>query len=276
MVELYPGTRNFIKSQLMNPCAIPWWVYLETFLPAFLKLLIVVSLLDINDALRARGKKISAGAGMRSGRGRGAKRSIKVTGIKIETERWQQRGLRTLLVVTQPLEYIGLAWLIYAATDNFFYDWQTLLEDSGFCKTSDALGPLTLSRGEGFISIVEGGIPIIMNIDKQNRAGWPHSFIGASLPFGRYSAVLAITVVGPLFGAAGMWVQLRSSFLGFDEITRSPVAAATEGQEVSMTVRHEFTYNTIAGGALTWEIGGVSIPIGINAIKGFMSVFKHQ
>ncbi len=276
MVQIYPGTRNFIKTQIMHPCAKPWWVWVETFLPAFLKLVIVVSLLDINDALRARGKKISAGAGMRSGRGRGLKRQIKIKGIPIETERWQQRGLRTLLVVTQPLEYIGLAWLLYAATDNFFYDWQTLLEDSGYCKTSDALGPLTLSRGPGFISIVEGGIPIILNIDDQNRASWSHSSIGASLPFGRYSAVLALTVVGPLFGAAGMWVQLRSSFLGFDEISRSPLANATQGEEVSMTVRHEFSYNTVAGGALTWEIGGVSIPIGIDTTKGFMSVFKQQ
>ena len=276
MVQFYPKTQNFIKTMVMNPCARPWWVWVETFLPAFLKLLIVVSILDLNDALRARGKKISAGAGMASGRGRGAKRSIKVQGIKIETERWQQRGLRTLLVVTQPLEYIGLAWLLYAATDNFFYDWQTLLENSGYCRHPDALRPLQLSRGPGFISIVEGGIPVILDIDLQNGPGYSHTLLSVALPFGRFTAVFAMTVKGPLFGASGMWIQLRSSFLGFDEISRSPLANATEGEEVSMSVRHEFSYNTIAGGALTWEIGGVSIPIGIEAVKGFMSVFKNE
>ena len=109
MVEFYPKTQNFIRSQLMNPCAKPWWVWVETFLPAFLNLVIVVSLLDINDAIRARGKKISAGSKMASGRGRGGKRVIVIKGIKIEIERYQQKGLRTLLIVTQPLEFIGLA-----------------------------------------------------------------------------------------------------------------------------------------------------------------------
>ena len=276
MPTLYPGTRNFIKTQIMHPCAKPWWVWVETFFPAFIKLAITVTLLDFNDALRARGKKISGGGLMQSGRGRGIKQKIKMGLIGTTVNRFSQRGLRTLLVVTQPLEFIGLAWLLYAATDRFFYDWQTLLENSGYCLTSDALGPLTLSRGPGFISIVESGIPVILNIDDQNRASWAHSSISASLPFGRYSAVFALTVIGPLFGASGMWVQLRSSFLGFDEITRSPLLDLAQGAEGSMTLRHEFTYQTIAGGALTWEIGGVSIPIGIEAVKGFMSVFKHQ
>lgn len=276
MVEIYPGTRNFIRSQLMHPCAKPWWVWVETFVPAFIKLMITVTLFDFNDVIRARGKRISAGSKMASGRGRGGKRQIKVKGIPLDIERWQQRGLRTLLVVTQPLEFIGLAWLLYAATDQFFYDWQTLLEDSGYCKTSDALGPLTRSSPPGPKSLVEGGIPVILQNSLQNRASWPSSSLGVSLPFGRYSAVFALTVVGPLFGVSGLWIQLRSSFFGIDEITRSEKISVGQDQEASMTIRHDFTYSTIAGGALTWEIGGATIPIGIDTVKGFMSVFKHE
>lgn len=276
MVEIYPGTRNFIKTQIMNPCAKPWWVWVETFVPAFVKLFITVVILDLNDALRARGKKISAGAGMRGGRGRGAKRSIKVIGVPIEIERWQQRGLRTLLVVTQPLEWIGLAWLLYAATDRFFYDWQTLLEDSGYCKTSDALGPLTRRRGPGFISLVEGGVPVILPVLEQNRASWGSSSTGAGLPFGHFTAVFALTVVGPLFGVSGLWIQLRSSFFGIDEISRSETLRLGQDAVGDLTVSHNFSYSTFAGGALTWEIGGATVPIGINTVKGFMSVFKRS
>ena len=275
MVEIYPGTRNFIKRQIQSSCATPWYIWVETFFPAFIKLVLVVSLLDINDAIRARGKKITAGHKMRSGRGRGKKRQIRIFGAKIEIERWQQKGLRTLLVVTQPLEFVGLAWLLYAATDNFFYDWQTLLEDSGYCEKPQAAGPLTLTRDGGFISIVEGGIPVILNAEIQNRATWPHSQLSVALPFGRYTAVFALTVIGPLFGASGIWIQLRSSFLGFDEISRSELLTVGQGAAGDLTVSHDFAYATIAGGALTWEIGGVSIPIGIDTRKGFMSVFKH-
>lgn len=275
MVQIYPGTRNFIKRQIQSSCAIPWYIWVETFFPAFIKLLIVVTLLDINDAVRARGKKITAGHKMRSGRGRGGKRRIPIVGIPIELDRWQQKGLRTLLVVTQPLEYIGLAWLLYAGVDNFFYDWQTLLEDSGHCQKPEAAGPLQRTRNGGFISIVEGGVPIILPTVVQNRASWSGSSLSVALPFGRYTAVLALTVIGPLFGASGIWIQLRSSFFAFDEISRSEEITIGQGQEGDLTVSHDFSYATLAGGSLTWEIGGVSIPIGIDTVKGFMSVFKH-
>ena len=99
--------------------------------------------------------------------------------------------------------------------------------------------------------------------------------MSVALPFGRYTAVFGLTVIGPLFGVSGLWIQLRSSFLGFDEITRSDELTLGQDQHGDLSVSHTFAYATIAGGALTWEIGGATVPIGIDTVKGFMSVYKH-
>ena len=179
--------------------------------------------------------------------------------------------MKTLLVVTKPLERIGFTWLIFSAVDEFFYDWQTLLELSDFCTAPIESGPLQLSRGPGFISIVVGFIPVILNINLQNRASWSHSTLSATLPEGVYSSTFALTLKGPVGGVNNLLVRLRTPGAFGDDITVSDPLALAQGEEGSLIVRHSFWYPLIGGGTITWEIGGETIPAGIEAVKGHMT-----
>jgi len=268
-LTLFRKQANFIKSMIVHPCARPWYIWLQTFTPAFIKLLITVNLFDVEDAIRGHGEQIVREKGGRGGKKHSPR--IKTQGRPTAADRWSQKGLKTLLVVTKPLETIGFTWLVFSAVDEFFYDWQTLLELSDFCKFPIDSGPLQLARGPGFVSIVVGFIPVILNVDRQNRAGWPHSTLSANVPEGVYSATFSLGVKGPVGGASNIKIRLRTPGAFGDDITESEPIALAHNEEGDMIVQHSFWYPLIGGGALTWEIGGETIPIGIETTKGHMT-----
>jgi len=271
-IELFKNEQNFIKYVLSHPCARPWYVYAETFAPAFLKLLVTVALLDVEDAIRAHGEKIA-----REGKGKKGKRHtprIKTQGKVQPYERYMAKGLKTLLVITEPLEKIGFAWLLFSATDQFFYDWQTLLEQSDYCVDRGQSGPLTLSRVGGFNSLVVGFNVVSLPIESQDRAGWPHTTIVANIPFGSFTAIFACEVVGSTGGLTNLMIRLRTpGSIGADSTTSDPIAV-NGGEVISMFVTHHFTNPTVGGGTLLWEIGGETVPVGIFIVKAMMSVFR--
>ena len=264
--------QNFIRFIISHPCATPWYVWAETFAPVFLILLATVAFFDVEDAIRSHGKKISG-----KGKGRKGKRhspKIKVAGAVSTVTRYSQKGLRTLLILTGSLEVIGFMWLLYAALDQFFLNWQTLLQKRDFCKTGLNTGPLQLSREKGFISLVTGGVPVILDKQLQNRSGWPHSTIGATLPAGKFAAGFGLTVVAPAGGVNGLWIRLRIGGLFGDNFFTCSTLNLGPGETGDLAVSGRFNYITGAGGPLSWEIGGNTIPIGIEAIKGHM--FCHM
>ncbi len=269
-ITLFPKEQNFIRFIISHACATPWYVWVETFLPAFVILIATTAFFDVEDAIRDHGKKISG-----TGKGRKGKRhspKIRVTAAKGLVNRWSQKGLATLLILTGPLEIIGFMWLIYAAVDQFFLNWETLLRKRDFCKTAPNTGPLQLSRGQGFISLVTGGVPVILDKLEQDRSSWSHTSIGATLPGGKFVAGFALKLRAPASGVNGLWIRLRVSLASGVSFFQSPTLDLGPGEEGDLTVSGHFDYITAAGGPLSWEIGGNTIPIGIEAIKGHMFV----
>lgn len=271
-LTIFPKEQNFIKFIISHPCATPWYVWVETFLPAFIILYATTAFFDVEDAIRAHGKKISGKGGRRKGKRHSPK--VRVTGAETRVARWSQKGLRTLLILTGPLEVIGFLWLIYAAVDQFFLNWETLLRKRDFCKTNANTGPLQLSREEGFISLVTGGVPVILDTTEQNRSTWAHTSIGATLPGGEFHAGFALTVRAPAGGVNGLWIRLRIGGLFGDNFFQSSTLDLGPNEEGDLNVAGHFNYVTGAGGPLSWEIGGNTIPAGILAIKGWM--FCHM
>ena len=256
---------------LTHPCARPWFVYVELFIPAFIKLLITVAIFDVEDAIRAHGETI-----VRDKKGGKKKRHgirTRVVGQQTRVDRYAMKGLKILLVVTKPIELIGFTWLLFSAVDQFFSDWQTLLENSDYCVDRGQQGPLTLQRVGGNSSIVVGFIPVIMNIESQDRAGWPHSSLSATLPRGEYRCVFSMTVIGPIGGVNNVIIRVRTPGAQGADITESDPLALAPGEEGDLVVSHRFFYPLVGGGTVTWEIGGETIPAGIETVKGFMSVF---
>jgi len=271
-LTFFPHEKNFIKTLITHPCARPWYVWVETFVPAFIVLYATVAFFDVEDAIRAHGEKI-AGKGTRR-KGKRHTPKIRLTGEKTIVRRWSQRGLRTLLLLTGPLEIVGFMWLLYAATDQFFYNWQTLLEKRDFCNRDEQSGPLQLSREGGFISFVVGGVPVILGTQEQNRSSWPHSTIGATLPQGDFAAGFSLTVLAPASGVSNVWIQLKTAGLFGGQTFRSKSLDLGPFEEGSLSVSAHFAYVLSGGGPLSWEIGGNTIPIGIETVKGHMFVHR--
>ncbi len=271
-VRFFPNEVNFIKSMVSHPCARPWYVWAETFAAAFIELLITVTLFDVEDALRAHGESIVRDK--KGGKGKRHTPRVKATGQPRKVDRYAQRALKTILVVTEPLERIGFTWLLYSAVDQFFLNWQTLLEESTFCEQPIESGPLQRSRGPGFISFVVGGAAIIMTNLLQNRGGWLTNVFTADLPQGLFVAGLGMTVKGPIGSVDPVWIELSVTGLFGTTDFRSDSIALAPGEEGSMAVLARFFLPGAGGGLIGWRIGGSTIPAGIEAVKGH--VFVHR
>lgn len=274
-ITLAPKARNFASYMQFHMCARPWWVYIETFLPAFLKLVLFIGILDVEDLLRGHGESITREGGRRA---RGRKRHIPKTRQPVKetgTQRWSRRGLKTLLVVTTPLELIGFAWLVYSATDQFFQDWQTALMFSGYCEDPVESGPLQRARGPGFISIVTGFVPVIMTNNLQNRALWSTTVFKVDLPPGQYGGFFGLMLQGPIGGVSGVKIRLRYSSVFGDLSTESEPISLAFMEEGALTVRADFGFRFGFPGTLTWEIGGATIPAGIWCVRGHVTVIRR-
>ncbi len=275
-MAVFQGEANFIKRLLTDQCARPWFVYAETFLPAFLELMIMVTLLDLNDLIRARGQKISAGGGARAGRGGRHTPLMRGQNVISSTERYMQKGLRTLLIVTQPLENIGYAWLMYSAVDQFFYDWQTLIDQSPYCEKNDAWGPLHRSRGGGFVTINTSGFPIIMTNLDQNRSSWPTTTISATVPPATMSFLFAATIGSPPGGITGVTIRLKMTD-GFvtTYIESEPQDIAADEQKDFILSDHFFGLS-LGGVDVQWELRGPAVPAGIWCEKARVIFFRSS
>jgi hypothetical protein len=271
---IFQGEANFIKFMVTNQCARPWFVYAETFLPAFLELLLTVLFLDLNDIVRAHGENIAEGGGGKRGRKKRHAPRMRAAGAKTDVERYMQKGLKTLLVVTQPLENIGFAILLYSAVDEFFYDWQTLIEQAPYCTLNDEWGPLSRSRGPGFITILPGGFPIIMTDLTQNRSGWTTSTIVAEVPAAGMRGMFAATIGSPPGGITGVRIRLRivdgfnTTFIDSDPQDIPP------RQTRDFVISAHFFVFSIGGASVSWDLVGPAVPAGIYCDKARVIFFR--
>lgn len=272
--KIFPHAANFYKYMVFNQCARPFFVYVTTFGVAFIKLFLTITFLDLSDFLRMRGKNI-ASQGLAKRRGRGRKmRKPRYAATQPNVKRFAAGGLRTLLVVSQPLEWVGLAWLIYAASDQFYYDWQSLLENSNFCSESGLAGITQRSRTGGSVSILPGGAAISLATIEQQTGGMTSTAFGIGGDQGEWFAVVGLSVTGPSGGISGVFLRLniQSGATNLDAVS-DPVDIA-EGEKIDLLVDGNFS---IAPGrlvTLTWVLVGPAVPVGLVSEKGHAIVSK--
>lgn len=173
-IHFAPKTRNFMIDILTNSCARPWYVYVETALPAFLNMLLTVAILDVADWGR-RAAVASLDADPKSIKKKvGGGHFVKWNLPEAEgtTKTISRFGLQTVLRVTLPLEIIGFAWLLYDQTDKFYYNWGMLLEQQPFCANAPLDGPLSRSGPPSQVLSSPTGQGFGYQVLEQNRAGW--------------------------------------------------------------------------------------------------------
>lgn len=261
--QLFPHANNFVKNIVFGDCATPWFVYVETFFPAFIKLLINQNLLLWDDVVRSIAEE-KAGTRRRRGiRGGRHGRLNLLRNEATERERYARRGLRTLLTITQPLETIGYIVLLWSAADRFYYDWQTLIQVRGPCSSPPAFRPFQRSRtGGANVPILPAGAAMPLPINDQNDPGFSNNTFSVGLPAGTYDAFWNANVKGPSGGSSGNRASLR--------ITNSPssptiLGEATDlasGQEATLGLEASFTVLN-PGGSVGWELTGPAVPVGL-------------
>lgn len=273
--RLFPNAANFYKQIVFHNCARPFYIYIETFLPAFIQFFALVSIPLFDDLVRARADKIARQGARASGRGFRHRKKPRWQIQDLKTERFNQKGLRFILTVTEPLEKAGFAFLLVSGADQFFYNWSTLILTSTFCDQPIESGPLSRERVGGSVSILPGGAGISMNILNQNRGGWINNSFGMTPPAGIIAAYAGITVTGPFGGITG--VKLRLSFqslTGTANIDSDPADIA-QGEEKSFVVNAEVFLSSLGTRSLTWQLVGPGVPVGLKSARGFVSVQRN-
>jgi hypothetical protein len=262
---------NFADRILYSNCARPWWVYVETFFPSYLKLVLTLGTPDLNDLVRARASQIAG-----PGRVGSHWRKRKVTGREPKHKRYSMNGLKWLLILTEPLELIGFTWLLYSATDEFFLDWMTLIEKTEYCTDPSTGGAFHRSRigGPTVISPIGSGVSL-PNLEFNPR-NWITDNFGLRWPAGGFKVVLACKVsarlgVVPDVCAALQVVTPFGSRFFYGEKRTCTVHEVT-------TIMVDLSWHRAAFGMqeLKWLISGPPVLAGLWVWEADVTVFKFD
>lgn len=266
----FPSVKNFAKTILMSNCSRPAWVYIETFFPVYIEWFLTVTFpLDFNDLVRARASQLSRGP---KG-GRHSKRK-RVKGRLPQRERWASKGLKHLLRWTEPLEKIGFAWLIYSATDQAFFDWATLIENTGYCETPIENGPLIRSTGPRNVFPNPGGGSLPLDKLEENPGGWPNTFGTLAWPPGGFKVIFVATAFANFndYPNVGLRLHVETPF-GTRTFDGSP-QNCKKLQPTDLWVDLSWHRAVIGDQTLAWSITGPVIPTGLLIQNARIIVFR--
>jgi len=273
-IKLFPKANNFIKYMVSHPCAEPWSVLAETFVPCFLKFAATVYFFDINDIAIERLRQIddfTSAPRKKRGKKWGRTRAVRdimagksfVTKAVNPYSRINSGLTKTLLTVSAPLEPIGFIWLMYSATDQFFYDWTTLLQYRDYCSSNPSTGPLQRNQpvGSGLFNTSRPSLAFQFLI--QNRGGWSSTQVGAVLPANSYVAIFSLeakTNFGTITNAY-LWLELRVAgvLVGSWE---SPRVTINQDDWTGIICNAEFNSKLAFSSDIAWGMGSDDAPVG--------------
>jgi len=271
-----PATANMISKLVFHPCSVPFQVYVETFLPAFIKMVITIVTWDVNDIIRNIGEGIAEPPNRR-----GAKRKRHIRRIRVPvpvnpSAAVASNALNHVLRWSEPLERIGYLMLLYHATEEFSRDWMGLLYNFEHCGKPPSEGPL--QRHADPQNQISSGSPqtfALQHVD-QNRALWPTDFFTCGLPFGHFSVTLEVTFRNLALNTAGFKIgftapfTLQSDSYWSDEILIGPDDTG------SVVLQREIFAPTLVGTQITWLTESWVIPIGTRIEQASVSIFQFQ
>ena len=270
-----PKARNFVTQELTHPCARPWWVYVETFIPAFIKLLLLIAFLDLNDVVRdyavSRSGETPDGKRRRGSHFR-KKKSGRLPGTS--AQRWAQGGLKTIIVATIPLEILGFTWLLYSGTDKFFYNWQMLLEQSGFCDRSSLEGPFQRSLVEGGVFSSPTGQGFGYDTLVQNRANWANTPLSVTVLAGNVHVMATITLTRNAGSLPDIQLGLVALIGPFIRIFKSDRQTVSSESPTDFILRASFHVPIPLTVGISWVMFGPSSPTGMIGKSGRVIVYE--
>lgn len=268
MGKIFRNEANFIKHVITHPCAQPWFVLIETFIPAFLGFAWTVMTFDLEDLIREHARGLAGGGALGGGRAIRHSSRARVVAQAASEERIAARGLKHLITLTQPLEFIGFWWLVYGATDDFFYDWLSLLQERQYCSAQLSSGPLQRHSDQQVQNFNVNGVAINLEHLDMNRANWPTNPFSVAVPDGIYQVILAVTAFDQTgSGLSDCGVRLRiTGGLGHTFI-ESSLETIPGGGGIGLIADATIIMTGGPGNAIAWEAWSPTHALGIATIS---------
>jgi len=271
-----PATANMITKLVFHECSVPFQVYVETFLPCFIQMVITIVSWDISDIIRNSAESIVEqplkGASKRKGH---IKRVLMSPTASPEAQKGS-RALGAVLKWTEPLERIGYVMLLYHATEQFSRSWMTMLYNFEHCGKPESEGPFQAHCEAKFDGAT--GTPVLLSLPivDQNRANWAHGLSNCALPFGNFSVTLEATFENiannEAYFSVGFFAGLTTGILPYqsEKITIGP------GQTGTVTLHREIYAPLLTGTDLIWWTECQPVPIGQRILSASISIFQFQ
>lgn len=260
------GPTNFVQDMLHSNCQRPFYIYVLTALPCIIEAVITLRLFDMDDLVRKTAQEAARGGGTpRRGLRHGVSKTTRQSPGS-RRERYYKNGLKHLLALTQPLEHIGFALLLYGVVDRFYANWMMYLDDADACIRPQFYGPLIRRTTDGDAHPNAGGNAIQLPELVCDNGNWGSSPLTASVPIGRYRAVFAATITGPGGGAAYQLEIRAFGVIGTGVFTSAPVECA-EGSETDIIIDADLFFPLVSGGEVQWIIKGPPVPVGLRIPK---------
>ena len=271
-----PNTANMITKLIYHPCSVPFQVYVETALPAFIKMVITIVTWDVNDIIRNAGEAIKDPPNQRGSKRKRHIRNAKAIPHLSPRQAVASNALNHVLRWSEPLERIGYLMLLYHATEEFSRDWMGLLYNFEHCGKPPSEGPL--QRHADPQNQISSGTPqaIAMQHIDVNRAGWPTDFFTCGLPFGHFSVTLEVVFYNTAINDAEFKIGFTAPFTLQAESYWSPPVIIGPDQTGSLVLQREIFAPTLNGTQITWLSESSPIPIGVRIEQASISVFQYQ
>ena len=179
---------NYVVDTFNNPDDLPWAVYAETALPAFLEVWVAIVCFDILDIIRFIFKPagLRSGRHMRRGRKGRNKRGKKGLGRRLVGKlpvfshlqaRHVTNGVKNLWIIDGIGQRLLWWWLMADVTSAFVYNWTTMAR-----KTER--GQLLLSPGNGLSEGPPSGVAAIQGWQGVLYGATPYSTKGVTMSNG--------------------------------------------------------------------------------------------
>jgi len=273
-IRIFPKANNFAKYIISHPCSEPFTILVETFIPCLLQFLITVSALDIFDIAQNRLQDIAKERFPTKRRGfrkwltkqveqdlRLEAKSLK--GVSFLEKKWVQNSTKFLLTVSGPLEKIGFAHLLYSASDEFFYNWQTLLERRAYCQAGAGTGPYSRRDTAGPALYSQTPSNLAITILQQNRSAWVGNALGVNVPQGVYNVIFALKALtlGPIIADAYLQITVFMGGVG-PFIFKGDKAAINGDEYTDLICNATFDARLFLSADISWQTASDSAPVG--------------
>jgi hypothetical protein len=255
---------NYIIDFATAPCSAPWWVYVETLLPAFLKLIITFVTLEWDDVVRHVGRRRS-----------GHQRRRAMRNAKVFDPTWTNGANKAFWRLDGIIQRGLWWWMVIDLTVDGFYQWTTLINETAYCTGG---GSFQLEQFTSAQACGPNYLPFQLTHLVENTNNWSWNTTFVRVPAGRTFAMLIMKIQanGALNNGGDFFLEISAdSILTHETQEVGPIQLVT-GEETEVGTNIHFTADALSPVTITWrwKQGPAPIPL-IQINEAFLMVGQY-